>query len=82
MILKNKTAVIYGAAGSIGSSVARVFAVEGARLFLAGRNRASIQKVAELQEKTGSHRHNFIIDINSILYHIASWKILPLSAAA
>jgi 3-oxoacyl-[acyl-carrier protein] reductase len=30
MLLKNKNAVIYGAAGSIGGAVARAFAQEGA----------------------------------------------------
>ena len=36
-LLAGKTAVIYGAAGAIGSAVARAIAREGARLFLAGR---------------------------------------------
>ncbi|HKZ66953.1 MAG TPA: SDR family oxidoreductase [Chitinophagaceae bacterium] len=46
MLLQNKNAVIYGAGGSIGSAVARVFAKEGARVFLTGRNLASVQKTA------------------------------------
>lgn len=36
MLLRDKVAVIYGA-GAVGSSTARVFAREGARVFLAGR---------------------------------------------
>ncbi len=36
MLLKNKTAVVYGAGGAIGSAVARAFAREGARVFLTG----------------------------------------------
>jgi NAD(P)-dependent dehydrogenase (short-subunit alcohol dehydrogenase family) len=46
MMLKNKTAVIYGASGGIGSAVARAFAHEGARVFLTGRDRASVDAVA------------------------------------
>ena len=34
MLLENKNAVMYGAGGSIGGAVARVFAREGARVFL------------------------------------------------
>jgi NAD(P)-dependent dehydrogenase (short-subunit alcohol dehydrogenase family) len=46
MLLKDKTAVIYGAGGAIGGAVARAFAAEGARLFLAGRHLASLEAVA------------------------------------
>ena len=37
MLLKNKKAVIYRAGGGIGGAVARAFAREGAKVFLAGR---------------------------------------------
>ena len=47
MLLENKSAVIYGAGGSIGSAVARAFAREGARVFLAGRTLESLEEVAE-----------------------------------
>jgi 3-oxoacyl-[acyl-carrier protein] reductase len=47
MLLENKVAVIYGAGGSIGGAVARAFAREGARVFLAGRTQAKLEKVAE-----------------------------------
>jgi NAD(P)-dependent dehydrogenase (short-subunit alcohol dehydrogenase family) len=46
MLLENKTAVIYGAAGAIGGAVARAFAREGARLFLTGRQRGPVEAVA------------------------------------
>lgn len=46
MLLKNKVAVIYGAGGAIGGAVARAFAAEGARLFLAGRRLAQVEAVA------------------------------------
>ncbi|HEU5078431.1 MAG TPA: SDR family oxidoreductase [Opitutaceae bacterium] len=44
--LENKVAVIYGAGGAIGGAVARAFAEEGARLFLTGRQRQSVEQVA------------------------------------
>ena len=47
MLLENKNAVIYGAGGSIGGAVARAFAREGARVFLAGRTRATLEAVAD-----------------------------------
>jgi 3-oxoacyl-[acyl-carrier protein] reductase len=47
MLLENKTAVIYGGGGAIGGGVARAFAREGARLFLAGRTRSKLEAVAE-----------------------------------
>jgi NAD(P)-dependent dehydrogenase (short-subunit alcohol dehydrogenase family) len=47
MLLKNKTAVIYGAGGAIGGAVARAFAREGAKVFLTGRNLASVAATAK-----------------------------------
>jgi len=47
MLLMNKVAVIYGAGGAIGGAVARAFAGEGARLFLTGRRRTTVEPVAE-----------------------------------
>ena len=47
MLLENKNAVIYGAAGAVGGAVARAFAREGARVFLAGRTLATLSAVAE-----------------------------------
>jgi len=38
MMLKNKTAVIYGASGAIGGAVARAFECEGATVFRTGRD--------------------------------------------
>jgi NAD(P)-dependent dehydrogenase (short-subunit alcohol dehydrogenase family) len=47
MMLKDKVAVIYGAAGAIGSAVAHAFAAEGANVFLTGRHRAPVTLVAK-----------------------------------
>ena len=46
MLLEDKTAVIYGGGGAIGGAVARAFAREGARVFLAGRTLARLEEVA------------------------------------
>jgi 3-oxoacyl-[acyl-carrier protein] reductase len=52
VLLQGKNAVIYGAAGSVGSAVARAFAREGATVFLAGHSLAPLEAVAE--EITGA----------------------------
>jgi 3-oxoacyl-[acyl-carrier protein] reductase len=46
VLLENKNAIVYGAAGSIGGAVARAFARDGARVFLAGRTVATLEEVA------------------------------------
>ena len=47
MLLENKNAVIYGGGGNVGGAVARAFAREGARVFLAGLALESLEEVAE-----------------------------------
>jgi NAD(P)-dependent dehydrogenase (short-subunit alcohol dehydrogenase family) len=46
MLLKDKVAVVYGGGGAIGGAAARAFAREGARVFLAGRTLAKLDKAA------------------------------------
>jgi NAD(P)-dependent dehydrogenase (short-subunit alcohol dehydrogenase family) len=46
MLLKNKNAVIYGGGGAIGGAVARVFAREGANVFICGRTQVKLDAVA------------------------------------
>lgn len=46
MLLEGKNAVIYGGGGAIGGVAARVFAREGANVFLVGRTQARLDKVA------------------------------------
>jgi NAD(P)-dependent dehydrogenase (short-subunit alcohol dehydrogenase family) len=53
MLLKNKSVVIYGAAGGVGSTVARAFAREGARVFLAGRTGEKVEVLAKEIVKSG-----------------------------
>lgn len=53
MLLEGKNALIYGGGGSIGEAVVRVFAREGARVFLAGRTLAPLERVAEEIRSSG-----------------------------
>jgi NAD(P)-dependent dehydrogenase (short-subunit alcohol dehydrogenase family) len=46
MMLKDKVAVIYGAGGEVGRTVAHAFAREGAKLFVSGRNLHKVEAVA------------------------------------
>jgi NAD(P)-dependent dehydrogenase (short-subunit alcohol dehydrogenase family) len=47
MMLQDKIAVIYGAGGGIGGTVARAFAAEGAAVFLTGRDLGPVEVVAK-----------------------------------
>jgi NAD(P)-dependent dehydrogenase (short-subunit alcohol dehydrogenase family) len=47
MLLKDKIAVVYGAGGHIGGTVARAFARDGATVFLAGRRLPPLEAVAQ-----------------------------------
>jgi NAD(P)-dependent dehydrogenase (short-subunit alcohol dehydrogenase family) len=61
-LLENKRAIIYGAGGGIGGGVARAFAREGARVFLAGRTKATLQKVADDIASGGGKAHVAVVD--------------------
>lgn len=62
MLLENKVAVIYGAGGPIGGAVARAFAREGARVFLAGRIQAKLEVVASEIRSNGGVADIAIVD--------------------
>ena len=62
MVLDGKNAVIYGGAGAIGSAVARTFAREGARVFLAGRTQSTLDAVAEDIRAAGGDVHATALD--------------------
>ncbi|UTF52105.1 SDR family NAD(P)-dependent oxidoreductase [Natronosalvus rutilus] len=61
-MLEEKVAVIYGGGGSIGGAVARTFAREGARVFLAGRTEATLDAVAEDIRSDGGEADTAIVD--------------------
>jgi NAD(P)-dependent dehydrogenase (short-subunit alcohol dehydrogenase family) len=62
MMLENRNAVIYGGGGSIGGAVAREFAKEGARVFLAGRTREKLEAVARDIEAAGGSAEVAVVD--------------------
>jgi NAD(P)-dependent dehydrogenase (short-subunit alcohol dehydrogenase family) len=62
MLLEKKNAVIYGAGGAVGGAVARAFAREGARVFLAGHSRAPIEAVAQEISQAGGVAEAALVD--------------------
>jgi len=62
MLLENKIAVVYGGGGAIGGAVARAFAREGARVFLAGRSEAGLERVAAEIAHAGGKAETAVVD--------------------
>ena len=62
MILTGKNAIIYGGGGSIGGAMARAFAREGARVFLAGRTAATLDRVAADIRAAGGSAETAVLD--------------------
>jgi len=62
MLLEHKVAIVYGAGGSIGGGVARTFAKEGARVFLAGRTRKTLEAVATDIKGSGGMAEVAVVD--------------------
>ena len=74
MLLLNKNAVIYGGNGAIGGAVARAFAREGAKVFLAGRTLAKLDAVAREIRAAGAVAETAqvdALDAHSLKEHIA-----------
>jgi 3-oxoacyl-[acyl-carrier protein] reductase len=62
VLLEGKNAVVHGGGGAIGGAVARAFAREGARVFLAGRTRASLEEVAGDIRAAGGTAGTAVVD--------------------
>lgn len=62
MLLKDRVAVVYGGGGAIGGAVARAFAREGARVFVAGRTQASLETVANAIRALGGVAETAVVD--------------------
>jgi len=62
-MLQDKNAVVFGASGSIGAAIAKEFAAEGARVFLAGRTKASLQAVAKQIVADGGDAQTAVLDV-------------------
>jgi 3-oxoacyl-[acyl-carrier protein] reductase len=69
MILEHKTALIYGGGGAIGGAVARAFADAGARVHLAGRTRARLEKVASDIGEVASVAEVDALDERAVMEH-------------
>jgi len=63
LLLGDKNAVIYGGGGAIGGAIARVFAREGARVFIAGRTQAKLDAVARDIAATGGTVETAQVDV-------------------
>jgi 3-oxoacyl-[acyl-carrier protein] reductase len=62
VLLKEKTAVVYGGGGSVGGAIARAFAREAATVHLAGRTEASLRVVANDIAAAGGQAHVAVVD--------------------
>lgn len=61
-LLEGKVAVIHGGGGSIGAAAARVFAREGARLFLGGRSLPRLEVAASVARDLGADVSVAVVD--------------------
>lgn len=62
MLLENRVAIVYGAGGSIGRTVARAFAREGAVVHLAGRTLESLEALAAEIREAGGRAEVAVVD--------------------
>ena len=61
-LLLGKHAVVFGAGGSIGASVAKEFAAEGAEVFLSGRTKSNVEEVTKQITAAGGRAHAAVLD--------------------
>jgi len=61
-LLDGKTALIYGGGGGIGAGVAMTFAREGARLFLVGRTKGTLDSAAKIITSAGGSAEIAVLD--------------------
>ncbi len=66
MLLQNRNAVIYGAGGSLGSTVAATFAKAGAHVFLSGINAEPLQQLANEIIRNGGKASIAVVDAMDI----------------
>ncbi|MEU9211713.1 SDR family oxidoreductase [Streptomyces sp. NPDC048415] len=82
MLLTDKTAIVYGAGGSIGGAVARAFAREGARVHLVGRTGETLDAVAKDIVAAGGHADTAVLDAldeAAVEAHVASLDAVDVS---
>ena len=52
-LVQGKVALVYGATGAVGSTIARAFAREGAQVFLSGRRPSEVDSIAKKISSSG-----------------------------
>jgi 3-oxoacyl-[acyl-carrier protein] reductase len=62
VLLGGRTAIVYGAGGSIGAAVAQAFSREGAHVYLTGRHDQPLATVAERIRAHGGHCETTTLD--------------------
>ncbi|MEV5964567.1 SDR family oxidoreductase [Kribbella sp. NPDC051952] len=62
MMLTGKNAIVYGAAGPIGTAVAKAFAADGATVHLAGRTPAKLDRLAAEIRDAGGTAETAVVD--------------------
>lgn len=62
MLLQNKNAVIYGAGGSLGQTIAHALAKEGAHVFITGHREESMRELAAAINSSGASATMAIVD--------------------
>jgi NAD(P)-dependent dehydrogenase (short-subunit alcohol dehydrogenase family) len=61
-ILVGKNALVFGAGGTIAGAVAQELAAEGAEVFLSGRTKANVERVARQITSAGGKAHAAVVD--------------------
>ena len=61
-ILEGKNAIVFGAGGTIGAAVAKEFAAEGAQVFLVGRTKSNLERVAAQIAESDGAAHIHVVD--------------------
>lgn len=75
MLLKDRTAIVYGGSGAVGGAVAKAFAREGARVFVAARQAEPLQAVTAAIAAAGGEAHYASVDVTdaaAVAEHIAT----------
>lgn len=62
MLLKNKTVIVYGAGGAVGNTVAHTFAREGARVYVTGRKKNTLESLAASINAAGGFAETAEVD--------------------
>lgn len=64
-LLQGKRAIVFGAGGSIGATIAKEFANEGAEVFLSGRSKSKVEAVVrDVSAAKAGHAHAAVVDVS------------------